>query len=250
MVIPFCCEAACGAFVFFMLLTLFSFRRTQRDLGVSVSAADGREKDEHIGIAQFIKRNRLFFVMNLGMAGLFFSNSVLTNYMAQISAAVNGTTEDLGRILSLMALMEIPTMMLYGHIARRFSSALLIRTAAVGFTVKIVMCFMAQSVTGLFAAQFLQLIAFGLIMPAMVYFTGEIMAPGEAVKGQSLFTMMFTASTIVASLAGGWLLDNYGARTLTMTASAVTAAGAAIVMLTVGRVQSAGAENIARRRQM
>ena len=41
------------------------------------------------------------------------------------------------------------------------------------------------------------------------------MSPGEAVKGQSLFTMMFTFSTIIASFAGGWILDASGAKALT-----------------------------------
>jgi PPP family 3-phenylpropionic acid transporter len=234
-----------------MLLTLFSFRRTE---SLSESSGELRKvkiDSSQIGIMEFIKRNRMFCLMNTGMAGLFFSNAVLTNYMAQISADVNGTTEDLGRILSLMALLEIPTMLLYGRIAKRFSSAALIRTAAAGFTAKIVICYLAGSVAALFAAQFFQLIAFGLLMPAMVYFTGEIMEPGEAVKGQSLFTMMATLSTIAASLAGGWLLDASGAKALTLAASAVTAAGAAIVMLTAGRVASqSAAGTVVRRRRM
>jgi PPP family 3-phenylpropionic acid transporter len=75
-------------------------------------------------------------------------------------------------------------------------------------------------------------------MPAMVYYVNEIMSPGEAVKGQALFTMMLTFSTIAASFAGGWLLDAYGAGTLTFVSAIVTAVGAAVVILFVDKVKS------------
>ena len=74
----------------------------------------------------------------------------------------------------------------------------------------------------------------------MVYFTGEIMSKGEAVKGQALFTTMITVTTIFASLLGGWILDVSGARMLTMVATIATAAGAVLVFAVIDRI---GREN-------
>ena len=109
--------------------------------------------------------------------------------------------------------------------------------ASVGFTLKIAVCWLARSVAMLYAAQVFQFIGFALMMPAMVYYINEIMSPGEAVKGQSLFTMMFTFSTIIASFAGGWILDASGAKALTLAAAVVTAAGAAVVFMSIGKVE-------------
>lgn len=47
----------------------------------------GEEKDtepdseESISLVQFVKRNKVFFLVNIGVVGLYFSNSVLNNYM-------------------------------------------------------------------------------------------------------------------------------------------------------------------------
>ena len=255
MSIPLWGEIACALFIALMLVTGLSFRQEGRnceDFGEADAAAPaagdpadgdscaqdtGTRADEYeeIRIRQFIKRNRMFFLLNLGMAGIFCSNSVLTNYMAQISADVGGTTEQLGRILSLMAILEIPTMLFYGKIRERFGSRPLIKLAALGFSAKIILCWLAESVAVLFAAQFFQLIAFALMMPAMVYFIDEIMSRGEAVKGQSLFTMMIVLATVVSSIAGGWLLDASGAKALTFVAAVVTVAGAVVILLTVDR---------------
>ena len=243
---PVCLEAACLLLIALLLLTKFSFNRIVRQADAKAAGGTGeagaavrkRAGAERIDIKAFVKRNKYFFIVNLGLAGALFSNSVLSTYMAQIAGNVNGTTEQVGRILSLMALAEIPVMIFYDKIHKRFSSRTLIKVASVGFTVKIVVCWLARSVGMLYVAQIFQFIGFALMMPAMVYYINEIMSQGEAVKGQALFTMMLTFSTIAASFVGGWILDMYGAKTLTFISTIVTAAGAAVVIFFIGRVKS------------
>lgn len=195
------------------------------------------EATEEISLLSFIKRNKIFFIANLGVVGLFFSNSVMNNYMMQIVTEVGGTSEDMGRILSVMAFLEIPTMVCFDRLRKYFSCQTMLKVGAVGFTVKIVMCHLAQSVGLIMAAQFFQLFAFGLFLPAMVHFIDEIMSRGEAVRGQSVFTMMITLTTIFSSLAGGAILDMSGAKMLTLVASLTTAAGAVIIFMTVNRIK-------------
>jgi hypothetical protein len=69
----------------------------------------------------------MFFIMNLGVLGIFFSNAVLNNYMAQICDGVGGSTEDMGRILGVMAFLEIPTMVFFKQLRRRLSGHLWLR---------------------------------------------------------------------------------------------------------------------------
>lgn len=192
--------------------------------------------EEEINLARFIQRNKLFFVINIGVIGLYFSNSILNNYMMQIVADVGGSSEDMGRILSLMAALEIPTLVLFDQLHKKLSYPLMLKIASVGYTAKIAMCFAAQSVGMIFAAQVLQLVAFALFLPAMIHFINDIMSRGEAVKGQALFTTMVTITTVFSSLAGGWILDTGGAKMLTLTATLATAAGAAVIIAVVDRV--------------
>ena len=63
------------------------------------------------------------------------------------------------------------------------------------------------------------------------------MSPGEAVRGQALFTTMITVTTIFSSLLGGWILDVSGAKMLTFIATLATAAGAVIVFCVVDRIR-------------
>lgn len=244
MSVPVCTEAACALLIALLFLTKYSFKKMKQANDLEIAEHGGNpaetdaDDDERIDLRAFIRRNKHFFIMNLGISGLLFSNAILSNYMPQIAGGVGGTTEQTGRILSLMALLEMPTMLFIGTIKKHFRSTTLIKIASVGFTGKIVVCWLAGSVGVLFAAQAFQLVAFALLMPAMVYYINEIMSPGEAVKGQSLFTMMFTFATIIASFAGGWILDASGAKMLTFVAALITAAGAAVVFMSINKVEN------------
>ena len=102
----------------------------------------------------------------------------------QIIDSVNGSTADAGRILSLMAFMEIPTMLFFDKIKRLFKSRTMIKVAAFGFTAKIIVCGLARS----------------------------------------------------ASLAGGWIIDAAGVKTLLWVSALITGIGAVIVIMSVDRV--------------
>jgi PPP family 3-phenylpropionic acid transporter len=240
MVLPAVAEAACLLTIIFLLITKGSYLKVSRSAGKDADTkkpVTEEKETERINLSDFIRRNRNFFIMNLGVAGLFFSNAVLSNYMAQIAGNIGGSTEQVGRILSLMAFCEMPTMIFFDRIRRRFSSRFLIKLAALGFTGKMAVCWLAGSVSLLYFAQFFQLIAFAMMMPGMVYFIDEIMSPGEAVKGQALFTMMITLSTVAASFAGGWLIDVAGVSTMNLVSVAVTALGAVIVIFSINKVE-------------
>ncbi len=246
MTLPMTSEMTCCMLLISLILTKRIFDKAKAQRLASEDQKTGEERkpasadqepEETISLMEFIRRNKLFFVLNIGVVGLFFSNSVLNNYMVQIVTDVGGTSEDMGRILGVMAFLEIPTMVFFSRLKRKFSCQLLLKVAAVGFTVKIGLCWLAGSVGMLYVAQLFQLVSFALFLPGMVYFTGENMSPGEAVRGQALFTTMITITTIFSSLLGGWILDVSGAKTLTLISTLATAAGAVIIFAVVDRIR-------------
>ena len=202
-----------------------------------VLPADGAaEKDESIDLILFARRNKLFLVLNLAVAGVFFSNSVLNSFMLQIVEGVGGTSEDMGRILSVMAFLEIPALLFFDKIEGRFSCQTILKFAAICFTVKIFLIYIARSVTMIYNAHIFQTFSFGLFLPAMVSFINQVMAKGEAVKGQAVYTVTTTVSAVLASVLGGIMLDASGPSFMLLVSTIATAAGALLVMLIVDRI--------------
>ncbi len=202
--------------------------------GTKAAAAD----EEEINLPMFVRRNKMFMILCLGVLGLYYTNSVLNTYMAQIAENVGGDNGDIGRIFSVLALMEIPTMMLFDRINRKFKTRTLMKFSAVAFVFWILVCYMAENVTTLILAQFIQPFSFALFLPSIVRFIDDIMSRGEAVKGQTMFTTTTTLAAVFASLIGGVILDAAGPKMLTLTAACVTAVGAVIVVLSADRVKS------------
>lgn len=241
-VMPWTGELVCLCLLISLIFTGRHFRKAKAECtDFRADAPDvAKSEGEEINLITFARRNKMFMLVNLGVVGLYFSNSILNNYMAQIVDGAGGTTEDMGRILSVMAFLEIPTMVVFNRLKKKFSCTLMLKVAAVGFTVKIAICRIAESVVLLYVAQLFQLVSFALFLPAMVYFTDQVMSRGEAIKGQALFTTMVTVTTIFASLLGGFILDKAGPEALLSWATAATAAGAVIIIAVIDKVEKKG----------
>jgi PPP family 3-phenylpropionic acid transporter len=198
---------------------------------------DSVDKQEEINLWRFIHDNKLFLILNIGVIGLYFSNAVLNNFMLQIVNAVGGTSEDMGRVLAVMAFMEMPALFFFDKVKVRFSCQTLLKVAAVGFTLRVALIFLAKSMTVIYLAHIFQTLGFALFLPAMVVFIGDVMRRGEAVKGQAFFTAMTTVAAMISSVLGGIMLDVRDAHFMLLVSTLVTAAGALVIIIVVGKIR-------------
>ena len=204
---------------------------------------DNKTEAEVISLKDFVKSNKLFFVMSLGIMGLYFANAVPNTYIAQISGAVGGDSSDVGKILALLAITEIPTLVLFDKLYQRFRTSSMLKVASVAYVLWIGAHMMAKSVGMLLGAQFLYFMAFPLFLPAMVRFIDDNMRPGEAVKGQTLFTVMINIGNMASSIIGGIILDVAGPKSLLIVATGMATFGAMMIILMVDKAGQSKSKN-------
>ncbi|QOX64475.1 MFS transporter [Anoxybacterium hadale] len=195
------------------------------------------EKGEAINLLVFVKRNMPFIMFSIGIMFVFFQNSVLNTYLLQIITEVGGTSSQLGRLFSFMALLEIPGLFFFSKIRSRFSCQFLLKLSSVAFVLKIFLVFLADTVSFIYLAYLFQLISFPIFLSAAIHLVDEVMEKGEAVKGQSFVTGMITMSTVFASLLGGVILDISGASLLLIISTATCVFGTMIVFFSVDRIR-------------
>ena len=243
-VLPLTAEITMALTLASLALVTWQFRKASagrtesRAMADAGAAEDAANAAEEINLVQFVQRNKIFMALMIGVLGLYFSNGVTNTFMLQVIQPLGGTGEDMGQIFSVMAFLEIPTMMFFEQINRRFSCQTLLKVSGIGYVIKTVLIWQAPSVKMVLLAQFLQPVSFALLLPAIVKLIGISMSKGEAVKGQALFTTVTTVAYIICSLAGGVILDLWGAGTLMTIASAFTAAGAVVILLVVDKIKS------------
>ncbi len=194
-------------------------------------------EEKQINLFNFAKRHKAFFIMNIGVACVFFGDAVVNGYMAQIAAGVGGTSEDVGRIFAVLAIMEIPPMVLFARLNKRFKCSSMLKLSAIGFVIWLAGFAVSTSVSMLFAIQLFQPIAFALFLPSMIRFISDNMDRGEEVKGHMLFTSTTTVAWIFASFTGGIILDYATPRILSIVATVITAIGAVVILLLISKVE-------------
>lgn len=211
--------------------------------GKAVSSAPDKEfadviEDEHtVSMKEFITRNKLFVIMSIGIVGLFFGNVILENFTVQIVEGIGGDTEQMGFVIFLLSIFEMPAMLGFSRLKKHFSYEFLLRVAAVFFTIKITLMYLADSMTMIYLAQLCQILGYGLLFPALVSFIDHIMQKHEAIRGQAIFTISLTVGNVLGSVLGGMILDMYSSKTLLLISSAVSLAGTLIIVTLVGHIK-------------
>lgn len=217
-VLPLVAEIVLAMMLVSIWLTNRMFRRVISEEHVNVLAAENNYVRatgyDDINLLSFIDNNKAFVGLNVAVVFIFFGNSLLNSFMMQIVDNVGGSNVDLGRLLSIMAFLEIPTLFFFSKIKKFISYENMLKLASVAFLLKMLLFYFSKSTLLLYVAQGLQPFSFALFLPAMIHFTNSIMSKGEAVKGQALFTTMITVSTVFATAIGGYILDVMGAKPL------------------------------------
>lgn len=182
------------------------------------------------GFLEFIRENKRFALFLIGTSLLYFTHSLLGNFMIEFVRNVGGNSSDLGSILAFMTLSEVPVMLLFSRLTRRFSCAALLRFAVIMFTVKELAIYLAGSVAMLYAAEALQALSFAIFVPASVRYVSEVIAKRNSAKGQTYITAAISLASIFASMIGGALLDSVGANTALFIGVVVSAAGTLVML--------------------
>lgn len=229
-----------------MAVVIFATDRNyQRGMAEPVSSAkaspapgEQHEEEETIGMREFMRRNKMFTVMSLGVIALFFGNVILENFMIQVVEGIGGDTTNMGVVMFLLCIFEMPAMIGFHKLNQRFSYVVLLRVSAAFFTVKLFIMYLVPSMTVFYLVQLCQIPGYGLFFPAMVNFIDHIMGRGEALRGQAVFTVALTLGNIIGSIAGGVILDQYSSHTLLLAGSMVSVIGSVLIIALIHRVDN------------
>ena len=201
------------------------------------------DNEKAVSALAFLKKYKLFAILMFGIACIFFAHNALGNFYLQVIMPVGGDESDLGFLLGFTALLELPAMIFFDRLSKKFGAGKLLAVSAVFFVIKTGLIAMAQNMAFMYFAHVFQLASFALYSPAIVKFVNEIIPDEDAVKGQAFAAAMITVGSIFVSVIGGYIIDNYSARTLIAIATAVVAVGTVAVVIAVEKLEKADYKN-------
>lgn len=183
------------------------------------------ERKEAQGLGEFFANNKRFFVFLAGIVFVFYFHMLSCNYLIQIVENVGGDSANMGIASSIAAVAELPAMIFFLVLVKRIECRKLIWISGIVFTIKSILFLTAGSIGMIYLAHLLQGGSYALFIPASVYYVGHLLEQENMVKGQSLVTTAITLGGVLASIAGGWLIDTYGVQMMLLTGTIMAAVG-------------------------
>ena len=185
---------------------------------------------------KFINENFMFFILLLGVVGFFFGHVIINNFIYQITANVGGGEGDMGGLIAVGALVELPAMIFFSRLKYRYSTKLLLGISAVFYLVKIVITAMATSVGMIYFSMLFQSLAFALFVPASVHFVDEFIAKKDSVKGHAFLVGAMAIANALASFLGGGCMYTFGVTATLWISTIITLAGVVICIYGLFRI--------------
>ncbi|MDD2971226.1 MAG: MFS transporter [Lachnospiraceae bacterium] len=184
----------------------------------------------------FFTHYKRFFLLLVAVTFSFISHNLLNNYMFQVMEYHGGGSGEMGTALAIAATIELPTMLCFSLLIRKFQSSTLLKVSVTFFMVKALLTFLAPNVYGVYVAQLTQFLGFALQVPSSVYYVNSLMKPKDRVKGQAFMTMTNTLGSIGGSLIGGMVLDAFGVKALLLISVTMAAFGMLITFVSTEKL--------------
>lgn len=204
-----------------------------------VTAARKTAKEKSSSMTGFLRDNRYFCALMVGVACLFFGHQLAESFLINLVRNVGGDTGDMGNISAFMAVVELPAMMLYTRISRRWGCDRLVRIAVVFFTVKALGIALSSTLPVLYAVHIFQAVSYALLTPALVEYVELYIPHRDSARAQSLSYVMTTLGSAFASLLGGRMYDSMSVRATLFVGVTVSALGLGICLFFSRRQQQA-----------
>ncbi len=154
---------------------------------------------------------RAYVIITLACFIGFLGVSSCQTYFPLLLTSSGGTSVDLGIAIFLLAGSEVPILMLYNRIKRRFDERKLILVSMAVFSLKFLLSAVISSVLGLTLIQASQAFSYGLFLPSILNIVSSLV-PKELVATGIAFCVSFYGglSGILGPIISGFLIEKMG----------------------------------------
>ena len=183
---------------------------TRHSINGNIKAVLTLEKKRSSSLFVFFKENLRFMILSIAMLFIYYAHAFITNFTISIVRNVGGDNREMGYLIAFMALMELPGMIGFKEISRRFKVSSLLLFSMIMFSIKAIIVWLSPSLMTLTFGFALQVVSFALYIPASVQYANIIIDEKDTVKAQMMFNLMQTGGAVFSSIIGGWLIDFSG----------------------------------------
>lgn len=197
-------------FIITLLIIVLCMYITRHRINDKQATGSTLEKRQSSSLFVFFRENPKFMILSVAMLFIYYAHAFITNFTISIVRNVGGNHREMGYLIAFMALMELPGMIGFKEISRRFKVSSLLLFSMIMFSVKAIIVWLSPSLITLTFGFALQVVSFALYIPASVQYANIIIDEKDTVKAQMMFNFMQAGGAVFSSIIGGWLIDFSG----------------------------------------
>ena len=197
-------------FIITLLIIALCMCITRHRINDKQTTGSALEKRQSSLLFVFFRENPKFMILSAAMLFIYYAHAFITNFTISIVRNVGGNHREMGYLIAFMALMELPGMIGFKEISRRFKVSSLLLFSMIMFSVKAIIVWLSPSLITLTFGFALQVVSFALYIPASVQYANIIIDEKDTVKAQMMFNFMQAGGAVFSSIIGGWLIDFSG----------------------------------------
>jgi PPP family 3-phenylpropionic acid transporter len=220
-----------------LTIAVIFYRLPDTDHGKPRQRMARKTDNGQMSFVEFTKHYKVFMIFLIGIMLVYLDHMFINNFFYQIITPIGGTSVEMGYAISLAAVLEVPIMFLFHKIAKKCKCTTILKFSMIMYVIKHALTWFAMNMTMIYIAQALQMLAYALMCPALVYYVNEIIDQKDLVKGQSMSNVSMTAAGIIADVLGGVMIDSVGVHTALFITLVLTIIGAAIIFATADKTK-------------
>lgn len=183
-----------------------------------------------VGMVGFMLRYRLLAVALIGFGLSFSASACLSTYLINIMTGLGGDASLYGIGIFVMALTELPAMMVVTPLRQRLGTGALFALGGLSYLFRNTLIATAPSLPVLFIGLLFQGLSYGTLSALFAYYVSEVCTSEDEMMGQTLINLMTAGiGATLGNFLGGVLQDGFGVGAMSAFAVAVSVAGAALM---------------------
>ncbi len=227
--------------VYLLVMVLISLAAvaTLRVPAREAKSGEAKVEEKQISYGEFFRKYKKLIPACAALILLFFAHMLLNNYMINVLMEIGGTTADQGNVIFLQAVVELPPMFLFAWIMKKVKINKLMIISACAFALKHILMVLASNMVIFYMSCVLQMFAYALLAPTIVYFATENVGEEDRNKGQAIVNATSTVGGLFASFLGGILLTAVGVHTTLTISAGATVLGAVMMIMAIRSLEKA-----------
>jgi len=225
-------------FVFILFFRALNMLNLLRYPAIRKAVPDNIKKTaESCSIGQFFLRYPWYCASLVSIVFMGMYLAMAENYMITIMQPMGGDSSHVGTALFISSVAGAPVILGFNAIRKKISDSWLLKIAALGFLLRAMLVWQAESITAIFCIQLLQIVSYAVLAPTQVCHAEAKVCRADMVKGQAFTSAAFAMGCAAGNFIGGQLL-RWGVETLLRGGIVMALLGVVIIFLTANKTDS------------